>query len=107
MLTRRIFTALLGMTMLSSVAPAQRLAADGGAQTFGFVSEQYFSDVLFHFSPTYGTQAGFHQYDNQLENYSAETIQKQIAALHTYEKKLEEIPPAALDASVAADRDIL
>jgi uncharacterized protein (DUF885 family) len=107
MLTRRIFTALLGMTMLSSVAPAQRLAADGGAQTFGFVSEQYFSDVLFHFSPTYGTQAGFHQYDNQLENYSAETIQKQIAALHAYEKKIEEIPPAALDVSVAADRDIL
>jgi uncharacterized protein (DUF885 family) len=107
MLTRRIFTALLGMTMLSSVAPAQRLAADGGAQTFGFVSEQYFSDVLFHFSPTYGTQAGFHQYDNQLENYSAETIQKQITALHTYEKKVDEIPPAALDASVAADRDIL
>jgi uncharacterized protein (DUF885 family) len=104
---RQILTALLGIVMLSPFASAQRLAADGGAQTFGFVSEQYFSEVLFHFSPTNGTQAGLHEYDTQLENYSAETIQKQIAALHVYEKKIEDIPPTALDASVAADRDIL
>lgn len=93
--------------MLSSVAPAQKLAADGAMQTFTFVSDQYFSDVLFHFAPTYGTQAGLHQYDNQLEDYSASSVQKQIAALHIYEKKVEEIPPDALDASVAADRQIL
>lgn len=104
---RQILTALLGLAMMSPIASAQRLAADGAAQTFGFVSEQYFSDVLFHFSPTNGTQAGLHEYDTQLENYSAETIQKQIAALHVYEKKIEDIPPAALDASVAADREIL
>jgi len=104
---RQILTTLLGLAMMSPIASAQRLAADGAAQTFGFVSEQYFSDVLFHFSPTNGTQAGLHEYDTQLENYSAETIQKQIAALHVYEKKIEDIPPAALDASVAADREIL
>jgi len=107
MLTRPIFTTLLGIAMLSSVSSAQRISADGATQTFGFISEQYFSDVLFHFSPTLGTQAGLHQYDTQLENYSAETVQKQIAALHVYEKKIEDIPPAALDASVAADREIL
>lgn len=107
MLTRPIFTTLLGIAMLSSLSPAQRITADGATQTFGFISEQYFSDVLFHFSPTLGTQSGLHQYDTQLENYSAETVQKQIAALHIYEKKIEDIPPAALDASVAADREIL
>lgn len=104
---RQILTTLLGLAMMSPIASAQRLAADGAAQTFGFVSEQYFSDVLFYFSPTNGTQAGLHEYDTQLENYSAETIQKQIAALHVYEKKIEDIPPTALDASVAADREIL
>ena len=107
MLTRPIFTTLLGIAMLSSVSSAQRISADGATQTLGFISEQYFSEVLFHFSPTLGTQAGLHQYDTQLENYSAETVQKQIAALHVYEKKIEDIPPAALDASVAADREIL
>lgn len=107
MAIRHVITLLFGIGMLSSVAPAQRVAADGATQTFRFVSDQYFSEVLFHFSPTYGTQAGLHQYDTQLEDYSAAAIQKQVAALHLYEKKLDEIPADGLDASVAADREIL
>jgi uncharacterized protein (DUF885 family) len=93
--------------MLAPAAQTQHLSADGGVQTFTFVAEQYFSDVYFHFAPTAGTSAGLHQYDTQLEDYSAANIQKQIAALRTYEKKIEAIDPSALDASVAADRDIL
>ena len=88
-------------------APAQRLSADGAAQTFSYLSDQYFSDVYFRFSPTAGTSAGLHQYDTQLENYSAAGVQKQIAALHDFEKKVEAIDPTALDAPVAANRDIL
>jgi uncharacterized protein (DUF885 family) len=107
MTLRPLLTCLLGFAMLTHAAPAQRLSADGAMQTFHFVSEQYFSDVLFHFAPTYGTQSGLHQYDAQLEDYSAASVQKQIAALHTYEKKIEEIPADGLDASIAADREIL
>ncbi|HTH54144.1 MAG TPA: DUF885 domain-containing protein [Edaphobacter sp.] len=104
---RLALTVLLGFFMLSPAAPAQRISADGAAQTFRFFSDQYFSDVLFHFSPTYGTQSGLHQYDTQLEDYSAAGIQKQIAALRSFEKKIAEIDPSALDAPVAADRNIL
>ncbi|HEU5339610.1 DUF885 domain-containing protein, partial [Edaphobacter sp.] len=43
----------------------------------------------------------------QLEDYSAAGIQREIAALHDFEKKVEAIDPTALDAPVAADRDIL
>jgi uncharacterized protein (DUF885 family) len=108
MLTRLTLTAaLLGTAMLASTSPAQKISADGAMQTFSFVSDQYFSDVLFRFAPTVGTQMGLHQYDTQLEDYSAATIQKQITALHTYEKKLETIDPSALDASIAADHTIL
>ena len=99
--------ALLGASMLTPNAPAQHLSADGAVQTFNFIADQYFSDVYFHFAPTAGTQAGLHQYDTQLEDYSAANIQKQIAALHTYEKKIVAIDPSALDASIAADRTIL
>src|SRR5580704_3110613 len=98
---------LLGTFMFSPSAPAQHLSADGALQTFNFLSDQYFSDVYFHYAPTAGTQAGLHQYDPQLEDYSAANIQKEIAALHTYEKKIEAIDPSALDASVAADLLIL
>ena len=98
---------LLGALMLNPAAQSQHLSADGGVQTFNFLADQFFSDVYFHFAPTVGTSAGLHQYDTQLEDYSAANIQKQIAALHTFEKKAEAIDPSALDASVAADRDIL
>jgi uncharacterized protein (DUF885 family) len=98
---------VLGTFMFTPAVPAQHLSADGGLQTFNFLADQYFSDVYFHFAPTAGTSAGLHQYDPQLEDYSAANIQKEIAALHTYEKKVEAIDPSALDASVAADRSIL
>jgi uncharacterized protein (DUF885 family) len=93
--------------MFSPAVQSQRLSADGGVQTFQFIAGQYFSDVYFHFSPTAGTSAGLHQYDNELEDYSAANIEREVAALHTYEKKVEAIDPSALDASVAADREIL
>jgi uncharacterized protein (DUF885 family) len=93
--------------MLTPTTFAQHLSADGGVQTFNFIADQFFTDVYFHFAPTAGTSAGLHQYDTQLEDYSAATLQKEIAALHTFEKKVEAIDPSALDASVAGDREIL
>jgi uncharacterized protein (DUF885 family) len=100
-------TALLLALMLTPTTPAQRPSADGATQTFTTLSAQFFSDVYFKFSPTSGTQAGLHQYDPQLEDYSTAATAAQIAALHVYEKKIAAIDPAALDAPVAADRDIL
>lgn len=95
------------LLMLTSPSSAQNLSADGPAQTFNFLSDQYFTEVYFHFSPTLGTQAGLHQYDPQLEDYSSANIQKQIAALRLCEKKLMAIDPTALDVSPAADYAIL
>jgi len=63
--------------------------------------------VLFHFSPTLGTQMGLHQYDDQLEDYSAAAIEKQVTTLKAYEKKIATIDSSAMDAPVAADQQIL
>jgi uncharacterized protein (DUF885 family) len=96
--------------MLGSAAqkiPAQNVSADGAMQTFSFLTDQFFSDVYFKFSPTNGTAAGRHEYDSQLEDYSAAAVQEEVAALHAYEKKIAAIDPSALDAPVAGDRDIL
>ena len=104
----RTFAATL-LVFVSSTAllTAQHISADGASQTFNYLTDQYFHDVYFKFSPTAGTSAGKHEYDTQLEDYSAAGAQKNIAALHDYEKKLMTIDPKALDAEPAADYQIL
>ncbi len=99
----------IGLAMAISVtpSPAQHLSADGAAQTFNFLSDQYFEQIYFKYTPTTGTAAGLHQYDAQLEDYSAASVQHQIAALHDIQKKLEQIDPSALDAEPAGDYAIL
>jgi uncharacterized protein (DUF885 family) len=99
--------AFLGFVLISPMMHAQRISADGATQTFGFVSDQFFSDAYYKFSPTNGTANGLHQYDTQLEDYSAAGVAREVAALHEFEKKVEAIDESALDAPVAADRDIL
>jgi uncharacterized protein (DUF885 family) len=106
-LLAKIVLAPLLLAPAAHTASAQHLSADGGIQTFNFLADQYFTEVYFHFSPSLGTWAGLHQYDTQLENYSAASIQREIAALHVYEKKVEAIDPSSLDASVAGDRAML
>ena len=104
---RSVVVAFALLVTVSFPARAQRISADGATQTFGFVSDQYFDEVYFHFNPTGGTSVGYHQYDTQLEDYSAAGIAKETAALHSYQAKLEAIPADGLDASVAADREVL
>jgi len=94
-------------SMDTTALQAQRLSADGATQTFGVISDLFLSDVYFKFQPTIGTYAGLHQYDTQLEDYSAAGIGRQVAALHEYQKKVEAIDGSALDAQMAADREIL
>jgi hypothetical protein len=78
---RRFLLSCLGVLLISSTAlSAQRISADGGVQTFSVISEQYFSDVYYHFAPTLGTAAGLHQYDPQLEDYSEANIKRQVTA---------------------------
>jgi uncharacterized protein (DUF885 family) len=99
--------ALLGSMIFSTGTPAQKLSADGATQTFGFVADQFFSEVYYKFSPTAGTSDGLHEYDARLEDYSAAGVAREVAALHEYERKVEAIDTSALDAPAAADRDIL
>ncbi|NUQ30491.1 MAG: DUF885 domain-containing protein [Acidobacteriaceae bacterium] len=96
----------LGAAMTTAAAPAQKISSDGAQQTFRFYVDQYFDDV-FSFAPTYGTQAGFHQYDGRLEDYSAAAVQTQIKSMREWQKKLEAVPADGLDGSVADDRQVL
>ena len=61
-------------------------AKEDWKQQFAKVSDEYFDQVYFHYAPTQGTLAGYHQYDAQLEDYSRKNIDAEIAALKSFEK---------------------
>ena len=87
-----IFTLAIGTALFMPTSlPAQHLSADGAPQTFQFVSDQYFSDVYFHFSPTAGTSAGLHQYDTQLEDYTAAGIKLNLLPAGVVEREIEHL----------------
>ncbi len=88
-------------------SPAQRVSADGAGQTLTYLANQCFEQVLYKYNPSQATQLGLHQYDPQLEDYSAANVQREIAALHDWERKISAIDASALDQEPAADREIL
>jgi uncharacterized protein (DUF885 family) len=76
-------------------------------QTFATVSDQYFDQVYFPYAPSSGTLAGYHQYDARLEDYSREALDAQIAALHSFDKKVTSIPAESLGQTERADRELI
>jgi uncharacterized protein (DUF885 family) len=92
----RLAAALLFFTTMLRAAPFDTLVDD------------FFAQAYFNFSPTAGTQAGFHQYDSQLENYSRKNlVEAQSAALKKYEAEFQKIDPATLEAYARGDREML
>ena len=84
-------------------------AAENWKQQFARVSDEYFDQVYFHYGPTNGTLVGYHQYDNQLEDYSRKNIDAEIAALKSFEMRIEAIQPGndAADFVPRSDRTML
>jgi uncharacterized protein (DUF885 family) len=84
-------------------------ANENWKRQFEKVSDEYFDQVYFHYAPTNGTLAGYHQYDAQLEDYSRKNIDSEIAALKVFEKRVEAIQPdaAAADFVPRTDREIV
>jgi hypothetical protein len=73
---------------------------------FDKLVDQYFDD-FFHYNPTQGTSAGFHQYDAQLEDYSLAMIAAEIRSLKGFLAKFEQFPAIGLTSDAAADRDLV
>ncbi|MFZ0432819.1 MAG: DUF885 domain-containing protein [Candidatus Acidiferrales bacterium] len=88
--------------------PTPAHAQAGAAETaWSALADQYFDEIYFKFGPTLGTASGLHQYDAQLEDYSREGVNRQVAALHAFEKRVEGFDPAGLGEVSSADRQIV
>jgi uncharacterized protein (DUF885 family) len=87
---RFLFFFLLFVPLLH--AQSKPTPAKGAQSTdFAALADRYFDEYYFKFYPTQGTSAGFHQYDNQLEDYSRASIDRQIAVLKKFKTEFSSI----------------
>src|ERR1035437_5764995 len=100
---------LFAMGACMSSAISGYAASDNWKEQFQKVSDEYFDQVYFHYGPTNGTLTGYHQYDAQLEDYSRQNIDAEIADLKVFEKRVAAIHPdaAAADFVPRSDREIV
>lgn len=93
--------------MLGSIAAHP--ATPDWKQQLAKTTDEYFDQVYFRYAPSTATVTGFHQYDGRLEDYSRKTIDTEIAALKSFEKRIEAIQPDAsrVDFVPRSDREIV
>jgi uncharacterized protein (DUF885 family) len=84
----------MGMACLACAQQAKPQPPAG----FAAMADRYFDEYYFKYNPSQGTASGFHQYDNQLQDYSRASIDKQIAVLKKFKQefagKFSTIKPA-------------
>jgi uncharacterized protein (DUF885 family) len=74
------------------------------ASSWDRLVDQFFDDLYFPFHPTEGTSAGFHRWDNQLEDYSRAGVEAEIKALKSMRPKFENFDVKTLSLEQQADR---
>jgi len=74
------------------------------ASSWDRLVDQFFDDLYFPFQPTEGTSAGFHRWDNQLEDYSRAGVEAEIKALKSMRPKFENFDVKTLSLEQQADR---
>jgi uncharacterized protein (DUF885 family) len=73
---------------------------------FNQLVDEYF-DFDFHFHPTSATAAGFHQYDDKLQDYSSSAVDAEIAGLIELQAKFAAFPKDRLSVDSKGDLDFL
>jgi len=89
---KRLF-ALIAIGACMSLGTSAQAVTEDWKQNFAKLSDEYFDQLYFPYSPSAGTQVGYHQYDIKLEDYSRKSIDAEIAALKSFEQRIEAIQP--------------
>ena len=90
----------------SSLAQSPPETSGSSAAEFNKLVDDYFNEY-FKFHPSEGTAAGFHQYDNQLEDPSQESMKAEIASIKELQARFEAVPAQDLPPEVAADLELV
>jgi len=96
---------LLALALLTLEVP-NRAAAQNADATLNQLIDQYF-DFYFRTHPTAATAAGFHQYDDKLEDFSRQAVDAEISGLKDLQARFERSPSSGLSADALVDRDLV
>lgn len=99
--TSAVVVAFAASVMACSGEATKRGGASGSS-TFSSFVDTYF-DSLYAFAPSAGTAAGFHQYDNRIEDLSGATIQRRIATLQSQLSRLDSLRATKLSLDDSID----
>jgi uncharacterized protein (DUF885 family) len=104
---RLIALITIGISMSASISA--QATTEEWKEKFQKLSDEYFDHVYFPYSPSLGTQVGYHQYDDKLEDFARKTIDSEIAALKNLETRIQAIQPDfdATDFETRSDREIV
>ncbi len=99
---------VIQLFLVSSLAAAQTAGAPSPQTEAAFTHlvDRYF-DFYFQASPTAATQAGFHQYDSRLEDFSHSAMEAEIAGLTKFRKQFSGIQRSELPEQSAGDLDVV
>jgi len=101
----RAFSILI-LTLASLLAFSFAFPRPAPSDAWDQLVDDYIDQYL-AFSPSAATQTGVHTHDRELEDYSAASLLKQVAWFEQFEKRVLAFDPKSLDATNAADREIL
>ena len=104
---KKIALVLAGIALSAGSGCSNQAAQSGASQApaaaaaLRKLADQYFDQVYFHYDPSSGTEAGLHQYDAQLEDYSRDAVDRETADLHspmlyTSRKRLQKLTVACV-----------
>jgi uncharacterized protein (DUF885 family) len=104
-------------TLLFSLAGSALLLATGAAcadvpggdadAAFMRLADEFFDHYYFPTNPTTATLSGIHDYDTRLEDFSRAAIDRQIATLKDYQRRVEAVDAKPLDEQTRGDRELV
>jgi len=99
---------VIQITLTLSPAAAQTVGTPSrqAAAVFNALVEQYF-DFYFQVNPTAATQAGFHDYDSKLEDFSHSAVEAETSGLTKFREQFGGIQRTELSEESAGDLDVI
>jgi uncharacterized protein (DUF885 family) len=103
---RKTILALVLLIAVSLVAYSRKEPGSPSSADWDNLVDEFFADY-FRFQPSLGTYAGFHQYDSELEDYSRQGVQDEVAFANRYVERFDKFRLKLLSSEQEQDRQFV